>query len=149
VQASLAIEISLFLAQFPNLLKQSEQSLDAPETNRIIARGTVKYITLTMCSEVHSMALLSFILNGFRETLKGSVDIPEVKWDAAGVLENVEFWLGSRALLRERLLPMGEREMEMRRKSEGGAQGAVSKLEEKVSIELEGIRDVLNGGDSS
>lgn len=149
VQASLATEISLFLAQFPNLLKQSEQSLDAPETNRIIAKGTVKYITLTICSEVHSMALLSFILNGFRETLKGTVDIPEVKWDAAGVLENVEFWLGSRALLRERLLPMGEREMEMRRKSEGGAQGAVSNLEEKVSIELKGIRDVLSGGDSS
>jgi nuclear pore complex protein Nup188 len=149
VQASLATEISLFLAQFPNLLKQSEQSLDAPETNRIIARGTVKYITLTICSEVHSMALLSFVLNGFRETLKGTIDIPEVKWDAAGVLENAEFWLSSRALLRERLLPMGEREMEMRRKSEGEAQGAVSKLEEKVAIELNGIRDVLSGGDSS
>jgi nuclear pore complex protein Nup188 len=149
VQASLATEISLFLAQFPNLLKQSEQSLDAPETNRIIARGTVKYITLTICSEIHSMALLSFVLNGFRETLKGTIDIPEVKWDAAGVLENAEFWLSSRALLRERLLPMGEREMEMRRKSEGEAQGAVSKLEEKVAIELNGIRDVLSGGDSS
>jgi hypothetical protein len=39
--------------------------------------------------------------------------------------------------------------MEMRRKSEGGGQGAVSKLEEKVAIELNGIRDVLSGGDSS
>jgi nuclear pore complex protein Nup188 len=95
------------------------------------------------------MALLSFILNGFRETLKGMMDIPEVKWDASGVLENVEFWLGSRALLRERLLPMGEREMDMRRNGEGGAQSAVSKLEEKVVSELIGIRDVLSGGDSS
>jgi nuclear pore complex protein Nup188 len=149
VQASIATEISLFLAQYPNLLKQCEQSLDAPETNRIISKGTIKYITLTICSEVHSMALLAFILNGFRETLKGTMDIPEVKWDASGVLENVEFWLGSRALLRERLLPMGEREMEMRRKSEDGAQGAVSKLEEKVVTELIGVRDVLGGGDGS
>lgn len=90
------------------------------------------------------MALVTFILNGFREALKGTTDIPEVKWDASGVLENVEFWLSSRALLKDRLLPMGEREMEMRRK--GGP--AVSELEKKVLSELEGIKEVLNGGEN-
>jgi nuclear pore complex protein Nup188 len=145
VQASIATEVSLFLAQFPNLVKQSEQSLDAPETNRIIPQGTVRYITLTICSETHSMALLTFILNSFRETLKGTTDIPEVKWDAGSVLENVEFWLSSRALLKDRLLPMGEREMEMRRK---GGQSATSDLENKVIMELEGIKEVLNGGEN-
>jgi nuclear pore complex protein Nup188 len=145
VQVSIAAEVSLFLAQFPNLLKQSEQSLDAPETNRIIPQGSVRYITLTICSETHSMALLSFILNTFRENLKGTVDIPEVKWDASGVLENVEFWLSSTALLRDRLLPMGDREMEMRKK---GGQSAASELEKKILIELRGIKDVLNGGEN-
>lgn len=144
VQASIATEVSIFLAQFPNLVKQSEQSLDAPETNRIIPQGTVRYITLTICSETHSMALIAFILNGFRDTLKGTTDIPEVKWDSSGVLENVEFWLSSRALLKESLLPMGEREMELRRK--GGP--AVSELEKKVLSELEGIKEVLNGGEN-
>jgi nuclear pore complex protein Nup188 len=71
-----------------------------------------------------------------------------VKWDAAGVLENVEFWLGSRALLRERLLPMGDREVDMVRKKVT-AGNAVSKLEEKVMAELVGIRDVLSGGDNA
>jgi nuclear pore complex protein Nup188 len=145
VQASIATEVSLFLAQFPNLVKQSEQSLDAPETNRIISQGTVRYITLTICSETHSMALLTFILNSFRETLKGTTDIPEVKWDVGSVLENVEFWLSSRGLLKDRLLPMGEREMEMRRK---GGQTAASDLEKKVIMELEGIKEVLNGGEN-
>jgi nuclear pore complex protein Nup188 len=139
VQASIAGEVSLFLAQFPTLVKQSEQALDAPETNRIIQKGAVRYITLTICSETHSMALLTFILNNFRNNLKGVTDIPEVQWDASSVLENVEFWLSSRPLLRDRLLPMGEREMEMRRKGD---------LEIKVVEELEGIKEVLGGGEN-
>ena len=144
VQSSIAAEVSLFLAQFPNLVKQSEQSLDAPETNRIIPKGTVRYITLTICSEAHSMALITFILNSLSQRLNGTMDFPEVEWDAGGVLENVEFWLSSRPLLRERLLPMGERELELRRK--GGP--AVSDLEKKVLSELEGIKEVLNGGEN-
>jgi nuclear pore complex protein Nup188 len=144
VQASIAVEVALFLEQFQTLLTQSEQAFDAPEANRILQRGQTKYITVAICSEVHSMALLTYILNGFRERLKGTIDIPDVKWDATSVLENVEFWLGSKALLRERILPMGEREMEMvRRKMEKGE--TVSKLEEKVVSELVGIRDVLSG----
>jgi nuclear pore complex protein Nup188 len=148
VQGSLATEVAVFLNQFQSLLTQCEQALDAPETNRIMPQGQPKYITLITCSEVHSVALLIFILNGFREALMGSVDVPEVKWDAAGVLENVEFWLGSRALLRERLLPMGDREVDMVRKKVT-AGNAVSKLEEKVMAELVGIRDVLSGGDNA
>jgi nuclear pore complex protein Nup188 len=144
VQASIATEVALFLLQFPALLTQCEQALDAPETNRIIPKGQTKYITLTICSEVHSMALLSFILNDFRERLKGTLDIPEVKWDGAGVLENAEFWLSSKALLRERLLPMGERETEMVRQKLATGQ-IVSQLEKKVTTELKGIRDVLSG----
>jgi len=85
------------------------------------------------------MALLTFILNDFRNNLKGVADIPEVQWDASSVLENVEFWLSSRPLLKDRLLPMGEREMEMRRKGD---------LENKVVKELEGIKEVLGGGEN-
>jgi nuclear pore complex protein Nup188 len=72
------------------------------------------------------------------------LDIPEVKWDGAGVLENAEFWLSSKALLRERLLPMGERETEMVRQKLATGQ-IVSQLEKKVTTELKGIRDVLSG----
>jgi len=72
------------------------------------------------------------------------VDIP---WDAANVGENVEFWLGSRALLRERVVAMGEREVDWSRKK--GSDGVLGLLEEKVLAELLGVRDVLGaaGGD--
>ena len=142
VQASITSEVALFLLQFQNLLKQAEQAFDAPETNRIIPKGQTKYITLINCSEVHSLALLHYILSTYRA--EGKTDIPDVKWDAAGVLENVEFWLGSKALLRERILPMGEREAEWVKSKPVGQ--TVSRLEEKIVNELLGIRDVLSGG---
>ncbi|CZR58058.1 related to nucleoporin nup184 [Phialocephala subalpina] len=148
VQGSIATEVALFLNQFPTLLAQSEQALDAPETSRIVPRGQTKYITLTICLELHSMSLLTFILNGFREVLQGTTEVPDVKWDAGGVLENTEFWLSSRALLRERILPMGEREVAMVKKKTAEGR-AVSALENKVVIELMDIRDVLSSGNDS
>jgi hypothetical protein len=53
-------------------------------------------------------------------------------------LEGVEFWLGSRALLRERIVARGEKAF-FSRQSQGSY-----KLEEKVVGELLGIRDVLS-----
>lgn len=140
VQAPIAAEVAQFLNQFPLMLAASEQALDAPETSRIMSRGQPKYITSMICSEVHSTALITFILKGFREAMVATMDIPEVKWDAPGVLENAEFWLSSRGLLREKIVPMGESEAEMVR----GKRGEVGGLEEKVVRELVGIRDVLS-----
>jgi nuclear pore complex protein Nup188 len=145
VGASIASEVSAFLIQFPNLLEQASQAFDAPELSRTASRMQTKYITLSICSEIHTLSLIMFILNGFREEATG-LDIPEVKWDAASVLENVEFWLGSMTVLRERILPMGEREVWMSKKRTGGA--AANKLEEKVVAELRGIRDVLGAGEA-
>lgn len=146
VGASIASEVSVFLAQFPNLLEQASQAFDAPELSRTASRTQTKYITLSICSEIHSLSLIMFILNGFREEATG-LDIPEVKWDAGAVLENVEFWLGSPAVLRERILPMGEREVWMSKKRAGGS-ATPSRLEEKVVAELRGIRDVLGAGEA-
>ena len=150
VQSSIAIEVAQFLNQFPLMLAHSEQAFDAPETDRIIPKGQTKYITATICSEVHSMSLLVYILTGFREALVSTMDIPGVKWDAAGVLENVMFWLqpGSSSLLRARILPMGEREVEEVQKAKSAGK-TVSTLEMKIVAELKGIRDVLGSVDSS
>jgi nuclear pore complex protein Nup188 len=149
VQASIAAEVAIFLNQFPTLLQQSIQFIEAPDASRGISKVQTKFITLSICSELHSLSLLVFILNGFRENLAGVAEIPEVKWDAASVVENVEFWLGSRAVLREKILPMGIRDVELARKkveqSNVGSFKAVTKLEEKVVGELVGIRDVLSG----
>jgi nuclear pore complex protein Nup188 len=149
VQASIAAEVAIFLNQFPTLLQQSIQFIEAPDASRGVSKIQTKFITLSICSELHSLSLLVFILNGFRENLAGVTEIPEVKWDAASVVENVEFWLGSRAVLRERILPMGIRDVELARKkveqANVGSFKAVTKLEEKVVAELVGIRDVLSG----
>ncbi|KAL2068957.1 hypothetical protein VTL71DRAFT_15295 [Oculimacula yallundae] len=150
VQSSIAIEVAQFLNQFPLMLAHSEQAFDAPETDRIIPKGQTKYISATICSEVHSMSLLVYILTGFREALVSTMDIPEVKWDAANVLENVLFWLqpSSASLLRSRILPMGDREVEAVQKAKSAGK-SVSSLEVKVVAELNGIKDVLGSVDSS
>ncbi|EPE32578.1 hypothetical protein GLAREA_07712 [Glarea lozoyensis ATCC 20868] len=154
VQVSIAAEVAMFLNQFLPLLKQCSKAFEAPESSRTASKAQTRFISLSMCSEVHSLALLSFIISGFRESLEGTNEIPEVNLDTGAILENVEFWLGARSILRERILPMGARdELLARQKVEkapaglGGAGG--SKLEEIVVAELMGIRDILSGGADS
>lgn len=146
VGAPIASEVSLFLNQFPALLKQSAEAFDAPETSRTATNAKAKFITLSSCSEVHTTSLILFILNGYRIAATGN-EIPQVSWDIAAVLENVEFWLNTRAVFRERILPMGDREIAMSKmilKSKKDDDPS-NKLEEKAVMELLGIRDVLGG----
>ncbi|KAI1007226.1 Nucleoporin [Podosphaera aphanis] len=142
VQRSIAIEVAQFLNLFPNLLQQSEEIIEAPHMTRLPELGSKKQITLIACSEVHSMALIIFILNSFRKNLAGTPEIPEVKWDPGTTLENVEFWLGNRAILRERLFPIGERELEIIKKRDYN-NATSCELEESVVTEMMGIREVL------
>jgi nuclear pore complex protein Nup188 len=79
---SIGTEVALFLNQFPNLLKQSSEAFDTPETSRTVSKGISKPITLNICSEVHSLSLIIYILHEFRQADAGTRDIPEVKWDA-------------------------------------------------------------------
>lgn len=143
LQQSIAIEVAQFLNQYPALLRQSERVLEAPLMNRLVDHGPKRCITLIACSEVHSLALIIFILNGFRENMRGKVEIPPVNWDSSAVLENVEFWLGSRAMLRDRLLPTTDREVEMMKLKEESSE-TISQLEEKVIAQLVGIKDILD-----
>ncbi|OWP07379.1 hypothetical protein B2J93_6158 [Marssonina coronariae] len=145
VESSIAVEVAQFLNQFPLMLTQSEEALDSPGTNRLLPPGQKRYITYTACSEVNCMAGLICILDIFRKT--PGIAVPDVKWDASSVLENVEFWLGAKALLRERIMPMGQLELAMvGRKIDAGH--AVSALEQKVVAELSTIRDVIGSMDT-
>ena len=150
VQASIAAEVAIFLNQFSPLLDQCSKAFEAPESSRTAPRSQLRYISLGMCSEAHSLALLNYIISGFRENLRGTVEIPEIGLDTAAIFENVEFWLGARNVLRERILPMGSRDEALARqkvdRGSGGLRGAGgSRLEESVVAELMGIRDVLSG----
>ena len=151
VQGNIAGEVAIFLSQFPTLLSQASSAFDAPEMSRILSssKHATKYITLSTCSEVHSLALITYILSGYRDGLGVNVVVDLKQWDAGQVQENVDFWLGSRALLRERILPMGDREVEMLRRKVtdpmGNGQMTVSELEARVVGEMMGTRDVLGG----
>ncbi|KAL1842847.1 hypothetical protein VTJ49DRAFT_4014 [Mycothermus thermophilus] len=146
--ATVAPEVAFVLNQFPNLLHASVQRIEAPGMTRTAASGasSQQFISLVSISEVHSLALLTRVLAALRAN--NTRDIPEVHgWDAAGALENAEFWLTSRKVLRERLLPLGPREVEWRSQKPLGPAGAEggceNRLEEKAVGLLEGVRDVL------
>jgi nuclear pore complex protein Nup188 len=138
--ATIAPEVAYVLNQFPNLLKASSDRFEVPGINRTVARET-QMVTLIAVTEIHSLALLTRVLAALR--LTNQRDIPEVRWDAAAVLENVEFWLRSRKVLRERLLPLSSRESEWRATKATDGSGCETLLEEKVVLQLEAVRDVL------
>ena len=55
---------------FPALFTKATQAFDASETSRTAISRRAHYITLNVCSEVHSLAQIVFILNGFRERME-------------------------------------------------------------------------------
>ncbi|RCI15993.1 hypothetical protein L249_2998 [Ophiocordyceps polyrhachis-furcata BCC 54312] len=140
---TIATEIAYMLNQFSHLLEASVERFEAPSASRTRSKATPRYLTLLATSEIHSLALLTRILDGLR--LNYGREIPGVEWDSSGLVENVDFWLSSRRLLRERLLPLGSREMGWRNtKVAVGQDHHDNLLEWKVVCQLETVRDVLS-----
>lgn len=137
---NIATEIAYVLNQFPNLLKSSVERIEAPGMSRTATRGNSHHVTLLGVSEINSLAILTKVLGVYRANFNR--EIPEVSWDSATVLENVDYWLSSRKILRERLLPLGQREAEWRNMKTDTED--VSVLEEKVVSLLEAVKDVLS-----
>ncbi|KAI7780137.1 hypothetical protein LA080_016326 [Diaporthe eres] len=136
---NVATEVACVLNQFPNLLQSSVDRIEAPGMSRTTTRGNSHHVTLLGVSEVNSLALLTRVLGRYRSEFNR--EIPEVSWDSATVLENVDYWLTSRKILRERLLPLGQREADWRTMKT--AVEDVSVLEQKVVSLLETVKDVL------
>lgn len=136
---NIATEVAYVLNRFPNLLKSSVERIEAPGMSRTALRG-VHNVTLLGVSEINSLALLTRILSGYRTNFNH--EIPEVSWDSGTVLECVDYWLSTRNILRERLLPLGQREADWRTMKT--AVEGVSVLEEKVVSLLEAAKEVLS-----
>ncbi|CAK7265635.1 hypothetical protein SEPCBS57363_001683 [Sporothrix epigloea] len=149
---SIAPEIAYVLNQFPNLLEASVQRFEAPGLSRTPA-ATLRAgsstsstngppLTLLAVNEVHSLALLTRVLEVLR--VNNAREIPPVVWDAGPVLESVDYWLSRPRLLRERLVPLGARENELRTREAQSFKGiAENQLEEKVLQLMSGIKTVL------
>lgn len=142
--ATLAPEITYVLNQFSHLLDASADRFEAPGASRTRSNSSPQYLTLLAASEIHSLALLTRVISALRAN--NNRDIPNIEWDTTSVLENVEFWLSSKRLLKERLLPLGTRETDWKntRREPGSAGGSENILEEKVVSQLETVRDVLS-----
>ncbi|KAL8422523.1 hypothetical protein RB596_003004 [Gaeumannomyces avenae] len=140
--ATIAPEVAFVLNWFSGLLESSVRRFESPGASRTASRDGPRHITLLAVSEVHSLALLTRVLDALR--LSNNRDIPEVPWDAASLLEHVEFLLTRPNLLRERLLPLGNREIEWRATKAAGGDGAESRLEEKVVSLLDSVKTILS-----
>lgn len=151
IGAQMAAEIAAFLNQFPNQLARASNCLDS-KPPAAATNPTATYITLAMASEIHSLALITFILDNYRAAgaSAGVVasDIPELRWERAQVKEDVEGWLQGRQALRERIVPVTEtEELWVRQEpARGTASGAENKLEEKVVGELRAALVCLGNG---
>ncbi|KAI9167464.1 Nucleoporin [Paramyrothecium foliicola] len=142
--ATVAPEVAYVLNQFPHLLQASVDRFEASGRGRTDPATSPRYLTILATSEVHSLALLVRVLSALRAS--NGREIPSVEWDAAGLLENVDFWLSSKRLLKERLLPIGQRELEWRSTRTGTreGEGCDNVLEAKLVSQLETVRDVLS-----
>lgn len=145
VGSSIAAEVAIFLSQFTNLLHNSVEAISPPSSGR--AEKKVKYLSYGLVQEISCLSLIAFVLSRFRDGMNGIVEIREMAWDVVEVRESVDWWLGSRAVLRERIVPLGPREVLWAKTKATADSSCQSRLEEVIVNELQSVRDVLNGGE--
>ncbi|KAL5450281.1 hypothetical protein PMIN07_001280 [Paraphaeosphaeria minitans] len=102
VGAPIAAEISSFLNTFPEQLARSSTALNSRYVGKI---------TLNLASEMHSLALISSIIDavkasGVREGVQPG-DVASLEWDRENVKEDIEGWVGRMGALRERVVGDG------------------------------------------
>ncbi|KAI1828404.1 nucleoporin subcomplex protein binding to Pom34-domain-containing protein [Xylaria intraflava] len=145
--ATIAPEVAYVLNQFPNLMQASIDRFEAPGDDRRRDHRHMAFVTPLSVSEVHCLALITQVLGALRTN--NARDIPAVAWDSAALLENVDWWIDHRKVLRDRLVAFGPREAEWKMMAPSEAEkkrGSASRLEAKVVDQLEFVRIVLNEG---
>ncbi|KAL9088590.1 MAG: hypothetical protein Q9165_006110 [Trypethelium subeluteriae] len=166
VGAPIAAEVAGFLNQFPRQLERAARSIEArprsspasaktkaqekgalsSEGVRAASGDALQPLTLGLASELHSLALVALILARFR-ALGPATGVPADQlpvldprsFPVSSVREEIETWLaGNRKALRERVVPVGEREALWARREAADPGGMCeSRLEERVVGELE------------
>ena len=146
VGAPIAVEVAGFLNQFPAQLGRAAHAIAAPASAGLATKSEALVpLTLGLASEFHSLALIELILARFRNLGPAagvqSEEIPRLDASFAwrGVREDIETWLaGNRKALRERIMPVGEREAALlRQEAMGRERMCENRLEERVVGELE------------
>ena len=143
----MAAEVAASLNNFPHQLVHASGAFAANARSSNTSQG---YLTLSMATEAHDMALIVSILNSIREAGASAAvlagDIEEVKWDTAQVKEDVEGWLQDRGALRSKIVATNKREEAwLLTKPSREGKGNENLLEEKVVDELRHVVGVLTG----
>lgn len=140
VGRGLSSEIAAFLNQFRGQLNLAANSLSS---NYAMPGSTPSTgsITLTMASEVNSLALIDFVLRTYRAAGASAgvdpADIPDLAWEKKGVVEDIEELLERRRVLRNRIAVTSGKELEMtKQKPAVMGSDSESRLEEKIVSEL-------------
>jgi nuclear pore complex protein Nup188 len=105
VGPAIAGEVSSFLNMFSEQLSRASNALNSRTTTKI---------TLSIASEIQSLALISSILDGYRvqgprAAVVGS-EIAPLDWDKENVKEDIESWVARKGALRERIVVVDEAE---------------------------------------
>lgn len=150
VGAPMAAEIAASLNSFPGQLERASNTfLGKPVTS---ADPTAGAITLSMVSEAQTLAVITTILDTFREAGPSAgviaTQIEELSWDKVQVKGGVENLLQRRTTLRDRAFPSNEKEEALVRQPPlSSAGGAENRLEEKIARELNTVLSILGGGE--
>lgn len=147
-----APEVAAFINQFEGQLARASEVFSIGHASSTSASS--QWITLSMTSETYSLALISFMLNRFREAGPSAgldaQSIQGLKWDQAQVKEDIGELLDRRPTLRGRIVATNDKETEWsRQKPLDQSSGAENRLEEKVVSELKAAVACLGGEEES
>lgn len=147
-----APEVAAFLNQFEGQLRRASEAFSSSHPTTIsssFATGhstlasspPLKRISLSIASEASSLALISMILQKFRDAgPSAGVDaqhVQQLKWDKEKVKDDVEALLEKRTLLRARITATNEKELLMaHQEPTHPSSGSENLLEEKIVKEL-------------
>ena len=146
----IAAELSEFLRQFQAQLVRASQSFGV-KLSPVPADAYAGYVTLSVAAEAHALALITQILQDFRESGPSlgivASDVVQLQWDSAGVREDLETRLQRRNNLRNSIVPMDEQEEMWSRQKPLNKRGTCeNRLEEKVVSEMIATLSLLKSG---
>ncbi|PGH34841.1 nuclear pore complex protein [[Emmonsia] crescens] len=157
-----APEVAAFLNQFEGQLRRASASFSfgQPTTTSPLASSQlaltqrIKRLSLGMATEACSLALISLIINKFRDagasTGVDAQNIQELKWDGTQVKDDIESLLEKRSVLRSRIVATNEKELAMsRREPLDRTTSCQTQLEEKIVKELQTTVMCLARGESA
>ena len=156
VGAPIAAEIAALLNSFPSqLARASSAFVDRPISS---TNPTAGAITLSMVSEAHTLAVISTVLDRYREAgpsaAVSATQIEEPTWNRVQVKEDI-YNLRQIPHIKDRIFATNEKEEALARQPAMARQPATSspssklnRLEEKVLEELATVLTILGSGES-